>query len=99
MVLYALRNIGAAYRSVLEFINRPSFGILMCGMLVLAVFSRLFGYGSFWKAILDHENYRIVKTIVEEGVEQMGYFLLLVSSCEYLHDARLQQKPVPKLDD
>ena len=64
----------------------------MSGLLVLVVFSRLFGYGPFWKAIMDDPSYRTVKTIVEEGVELMGYFLILVSSFEYLHDVVIGQR-------
>lgn len=88
-VLYASGRIKEVYRSALIFINRPSFGIFVSGALVLVVFSRLFGYGPFWQAIMDDESYRTVKTIVEEGVELMGYFLILVSSIEYFHDARI----------
>jgi len=71
----------------MDFMSEPSFGVFMSGLLVLIIFSRLFGYGPFWKEILDLGQYRMVKTIVEEGVELMGYFLLLISSIEYLHDA------------
>lgn len=92
MVFYAIRYIREIYSSVLDFVNLPSFGIFISGALVLFVFSRLFGYGSFWKAIMDDSSYRTVKTIVEEGVEQMGYFLMVISSCEYLHDARITRK-------
>ncbi len=41
---------------------------------------------------MDDSSYRTVKTIVEEGTEQMGYFLLLISSCEYLHAARIGRR-------
>jgi len=88
MGFYVVKNVQTVYASVLEFINRPSFGIFVSGMLVLIVFSRLFGYGPFWKAIMDNSSYHTVKTIVEEGVEQMGYFLIFISSCEYLNDAQ-----------
>ncbi|MCC7300349.1 MAG: hypothetical protein IT583_04660 [Verrucomicrobia bacterium] len=68
----------------------------MSGLLVLVVFSRLFGYGPFWKAIMDDPSYRTVKTIVEEGVEQMGYFLVFISACEYWHEARMRSRFAPK---
>lgn len=88
MIFYAVKHVQAVYVSILEFVNRPSFGIFVSGMLVLTVFSRLFGYGPFWKAIMDNSSFHTVKTIVEEGVEQMGYFLIFISSCEYLNDAQ-----------
>jgi hypothetical protein len=92
MAVYSAGRIKEVYRSVLLFISRPCFGIFLSGALVLVVFSRLFGYGPFWNAIMDDCSYRTVKTIVEEGVEQMGYFLILISSVEYWYDARIGRK-------
>lgn len=92
MTVYAVRHIREVYFSVLRFTHLPSFGIFLSGLLVLIAFSRLFGYGPFWKAIMDDSSYRTVKTIVEEGVEAMGYFLMLISACEYLHEARMRTR-------
>jgi len=90
--LYALRNRQELIRSVMSFMSESSFGIFISGLLVLIVFSRLFGYGDFWEAIMDDSSYKTVKTIVEEGVELMGYFLLLVSSFEYQYAARIANR-------
>ena len=92
LAIYIAKNFKRVVASVLDFVGQPSFGIFLSGLLVLIVFSRLFGYGGFWKAIMDDSSYRTVKTIVEEGTEQMGYFLLLISSCEYLHAARIARR-------
>lgn len=92
IAVYSLKNMRSLYRSILRFIHLPSFGIFLSGLLVLMAFSRLFGYGPFWKAIMDNPSYRTVKTIVEEGVEQMGYFLVLIAAFEYLHDARMRTR-------
>ncbi|MBC8207006.1 MAG: hypothetical protein H8E68_07630 [Kiritimatiellaeota bacterium] len=92
LTLYVWRNAKSVGRALMSFMNQPSFGILLSGLLVLVVFSRLFGYGPFWKAIMDDSSYRTVKTIVEEGVELMGYFLILVSSFEYLHDTVIARR-------
>ncbi len=92
MVLYAAAKIKELYPAVIAFINRPCFGLFVSGVLVLVIFSRLFGYGPFWQAILDDSSFHTVKTIVEEGVEQRGYFLILISSVEYLHNARIHSR-------
>ena len=89
--IYAIRHEQELYISILGFINRPSFGIFMSGLLVLIVFSRLFGYGPFWKAIMNDGSFHMAKRVTEEGVEQMGYFLVFISSCEYLCDARTRR--------
>ena len=99
MAVYTAGRVKEVYRSVLAFVNCPGFGVFISGVLVLVVFSRLFGYGAFWKAIMDDSSYRVVKTIVEEGVEQMGYFLIFISSIEYLHDARMSRKGLSLFPD
>jgi hypothetical protein len=88
---YLIRLHRQALLAIIDFVQRPSFGIFISGVLVLFVFSRLFGYGPFWQAIMDDPSYRTVKTIVEEGVELMGYFLILISSIEYFHDLRVSK--------
>ena len=90
--VYCRRNIRQIMDSAMSFISHPSFGVLLSGLLVLIVFSRLFGYGSFWKELIEGPYYRVTKTIVEEGVELMGYFLLLISSFEYWHSVRIRVK-------
>ena len=92
VVTYIVKHFKRVVASVLDFVSQPSFGIFLSGLLVLIVFSRLFGYGDFWKELIEGNYYRVIKTIVEEGTEQMGYFLLLISSCEYLHAARIQHR-------
>lgn len=85
---YMIRFLPQVVSSLENLVASPAFGVFVSGLIVLIAFSRLFGYGPFWKAIMDNESYRTVKTIVEEGTEVMGYFLILVSSCEYLHEAK-----------
>lgn len=111
--LYAWRHRQEMYQSILQFMSHPSFGIFVSGLLILIVFSRLFGYGDFWEGLLldetclavkqivaDHteeiayiqlwdEKALIITRIVEESTEQAGYFLMLIASWEYLHDARI----------
>ena len=92
MTVYTIRKRRELMASLLEFISHPSFGVLLAGLLVLTVFSRLFGYGDFWEELIEGSFYRTVKTIVEETSEQIAYFLLLIASCEFLHDARIRRR-------
>jgi len=84
IIFHIRRNLKSILDSLMDFISQPSFGVFMSGVLVLLVFSRLFGCGFFWKELIKGEYYYVIKTIAEESVEQMGYFLMLVASCEYL---------------
>ncbi len=56
--IYIVKNGKRVMASILEFLNQPSFGIFLSGLLVLVVFSRLFGYGGFWKELLDVGQYK-----------------------------------------
>ncbi len=90
VITYIAKNAKRVVASILDFISQPSFGFFVSGLLVVVVFSRLFGYGDFWKELIEGNYYRVIKTIIEEGTELMGYSLLLISSSEYLHAARAQ---------
>lgn len=67
-----------------NFAGTPSFGIMLSGFLIVGVFSRLFGKSDLWKAVMGHGYTRMVKGAVEENVELLGYFLILVASIEWL---------------
>ena len=68
--------------SVEAFSRLPSAGILMSGVLVTFVFSRLFGRRSFWESVMGEGYMRVVKNIVEEGTELVGYSLILIAAAE-----------------
>ena len=89
VVTYIAKNAKRVAASILDFVNQRSFGVFLSGLLVVVVFSRLFGYGDFWRELIEGSYYRFIKTIIEEGIELAGYSLLLISSCEYLYDARI----------
>jgi hypothetical protein len=92
VTVYVLRHWQDILASVSEFVARPSFGVFISGLLVLIVFSRLFGYGPFWKTVTHGNGFRTIKRIAEEGVEQIGYCLIFISSLEYLYEAYIGRK-------
>lgn len=56
--------------------------ILSIGLAVLLVFSRVFGTGSLWEVILsDRSTAVLVKTVVQEGLELLGYLLIFLGAC------------------
>jgi len=99
MIFYAKRNEQEIFHSGAEFVSSPSFGAFISGLLVLLVFSRLFGYGPFWKAVTHNNGYRVVKRVTEEGVEMAGYVLMFISSLEYLYEAQIRRKNDTGLKD
>ncbi|WP_082792405.1 hypothetical protein [Neptuniibacter marinus] len=70
--------------SLIEFSRSASAGIFLSGILVVLAFSRLFGRGSFWEAVMGDGYVRVVKNIAEEGTELMGYSLLVIAAVELL---------------
>ena len=76
--------------SVEAFSRLPSAGMLMSGFLVTFVFSRLFGRRSFWEAVMGEGYLRVVKNIVEEGTELVGYSLILIAAVELVWYSKSQ---------
>ncbi|MGO2497498.1 MAG: hypothetical protein ACTH6I_05700 [Vibrio litoralis] len=53
-------------------------------MALLLVFSRLFGMGHFWQGILGPDYDRVIKRVVEEGLEVLAYVVIFYSAIGYL---------------
>lgn len=70
--------------SILAYAREPSSGILLSGILVTIVYSRLFGRGSFWEGLMGDGFQRHVKNAVEEGTELAGYALMFIAAVEIL---------------
>ena len=71
-------------RSFYEYYDSKAFAYMMCGILVTFLFSRLYGKGDFWEALMEENYMRSIKNTAEECVELMGDILIFISSAEYL---------------
>jgi len=60
------------------------FGILLCGLIILHVFSRIYGTTSTWKYALQDEYLRIIKDASQESIELLGYSFILIATVEWL---------------
>ena len=65
-----------------RFSNSAAFGAVASGLLVLTVFSRLFGRETVWEAVMGSGYQRIVKNAAEESIELLGFALVLIGSIE-----------------
>ena len=72
----------AIYPSMKEYAKHASFGTFLAGFVTILGFSRLMGRGSFWEAVMGDAYMRVVKNIVEEGIETLGYTLIFISAME-----------------
>lgn len=60
------------------------FGIFLCGLVILHVFSRIYGTSSTWKYALEDEYLRIIKDASQESIELLGYSFILIATIEWL---------------
>lgn len=82
VLLFLWGRFSAIYASLKAYSEQPSFGTFLAGFITILAFSRLMGRGSFWQAVMGDSYMRVVKNIVEEGIETLGYTLILISAIE-----------------
>ncbi|NQZ92597.1 MAG: hypothetical protein HRT97_09680 [Moritella sp.] len=82
--LYASRNNRGTLEGLAQFTRHRNFQSIVTALVIILIFSRLFGMGELWKAILADNYIRLAKNIVEEGTELLGYSLLFFSSIGYV---------------
>lgn len=78
------------YKNLSKFIDQLygvfstfSFGLMFSGTIIIHVFARLFGRKSVWTSLMTEEKYiRAVKDTAEEGVELLGYAIVLMGVIE-----------------
>lgn len=66
------------------FMKSRSFIFIFIGLLIVLAYSRLFGMGELWHAIMGDNYIRLVKNVVEEGSELWGYALVAWGALNYL---------------
>lgn len=64
-----------------DFIRSSAFFPAVVGLVVLLVFSRVFGSGNLiWEPVMGENYTHLYKTVVQEGLELLGYVFLFVSA-------------------
>ena len=69
--------------SLAAFMKTRAFVFIFIGLLIVLIYSRLFGMGELWKAIMGVDFNRTVKNVVEEGSELWGYALVFWGAVKY----------------
>lgn len=82
VLIFLWGRFSSIYASLKEYSQQPSFGTFLAGFVTIIAFSRLLGRGSYWQAIMGDSYMRLVKDIVEEGVETLGYTLIFIAAIE-----------------
>ena len=84
------------YSSLKAYSETACYGTFLGGLVVLLAFSRIMGRGSFWTSVMGDNYMRIVKNIVEEGTETLGYTLILMSAIELVLICRKRRNTITK---
>jgi len=72
---------GTNLKSFFNFLDTKTYFLLLLGMIILMIFSRIFGSGNLlWSYLLPEEYLFIVKTALQEGLELLGYSFILYGS-------------------
>ncbi|MEZ8284198.1 hypothetical protein AB4277_14120 [Vibrio splendidus] len=79
-VFYAIKNGKRTIDQLALILASPHMNLLVIGVMLLLVFSRLFGMGSFWHNVMGDDYVRVVKNIAEEGTELLAYCLIAFAS-------------------
>jgi hypothetical protein len=64
---------------------------LILGLVVVLVFSRVFGTGSPWRAVMLDEYQNLYKSVIQEGLELFGYLLIAYGAVQMY-----PSKPLPR---
>ena len=79
-IFYAVKNGKRSLDQLACILASPHMSLLVTGLMLLLVFSRLFGMGSFWHNVMGDDYVRVVKNIAEEGTELLAYCLIAFAS-------------------
>lgn len=64
---------GSFWKPLADFLESRAGLLLGAGLVVLLVFSRLFGSGALWQPLVPPDHCAAVKSAAQEGVELLGY--------------------------
>ena len=76
----AYKNKDTVIRGLAVFARSRASVFMMTGLVCVLIFSRLFGSKHIWYTLYDVERVRILKNVVEEGLEFFGDALIFASS-------------------
>jgi len=83
-IIHALKAPEKTLSAFARFVQSRHFISLSIGMTLLLVFSRIFGMGELWQGILGPDYERLIKRVVEEGLEVLGYTVIFYAAMGYL---------------
>lgn len=88
LIVYTLRHRKRLRIAWLRLWPSPGITLLFAGASVLFVFVQIIGHEPLWVAILGDGYARIAKLAVEEFIELIGYYFVVIGTLEYFYQVR-----------
>ena len=92
-ILYSIRCRSTIAYPMVAYGGTKCFAYISIGLLIVLVFSRVFGTGNLWREIMCDNYQSRYKDIIQESLELLGYVLIFFGSVLFLF-----QKEVVHLD-
>lgn len=88
-MLWALREgLQKVWDDLAEFMRSKSYDIIVAGLIIVLVVSRLLGNRAVWMLMSGPDFKYVFKTFIEEGVELLGYMVIFAGSVKYYLESR-----------
>ena len=81
------------------FIQNRAFGIFITGLMIVFIFSRLYGYNLMWETVMGENYMYVVTRASEEAIELLGYTLIFLGATEYFFSLRNLHERYPDKAD
>ena len=91
VIIYSIKNNEFLLRSISSFSQSKAYFNILIGLVIIMIFSRLFGSGTLWKEVMNEDYHHIYKTIIQEGLELFGYMFLFIGSFYQLQEIKNNQ--------
>lgn len=80
---YALRHRQSTLAAIARFLRSRASTVMTIGLVLLLIYSRLFGMTALWEGLLADNYVRVFKNAAEECTELLGYTLVMASALTY----------------
>lgn len=80
---HALRQRQATLAACARFLVSRAAAVMTVGLVLLLVYSRLFGATALWRGLLAEHYVRVFKNAAEECTELLGYTLVMAAALTY----------------
>lgn len=79
-LIYARKSPGTVSGPLVYYFQTSPFAYIIIGLMIVILFSRIFGSGIIWRVVMADNYTTVYKGIIQEGVELLGYVIVFYGS-------------------